>query len=210
MVEELHPIEILLAFGVLFFLLFFSFFTLFLFKTQREPLLTPLKRRTIRGPFPPQGHLSRAPQPVSAGLGPDGLPDGVGEGQLLQAIILLFSFLILTIVHISRKVSLKTKINPEMYIWDYDKATEETKPQVSCFTLISTPRPPSPPRPRRRRNRSGGSVYRLVNSVIFTETLSACIGITVYTSAKCFCRYRQWSKYLTGHNLSLLPCLYYM
>ena len=47
--EELHPIEIPLAFGVLFFLLFFSFFTLFLFKTQREPLLTPLKRRTIRG-----------------------------------------------------------------------------------------------------------------------------------------------------------------
>lgn len=39
-----------------------------------------------------------------------------GEGQLLQAIILLFLFLILTIVHISRKVSLKTKTNPEMYI----------------------------------------------------------------------------------------------
>ena len=69
----------------------------------------------------------------------------MGEGQLLQAIILLFSFLILTIVHISRKVSLKTKINPEMYIWDYDKATEEMKPQVSCFTLISTsPAPPTP------------------------------------------------------------------
>lgn len=28
-----------------------------------------------------------------------------------------------------------------MYIWDYDKATEEMKPQVSCFTLISTPAP---------------------------------------------------------------------
>ena len=32
-----------------------------------------------------------------------------------------------------------------MYIWDYDKATEEMKPQVSCFTLISTPPPPRPP-----------------------------------------------------------------
>lgn len=55
-----------------------------------------------------------------------------------------------------------------MYIWDYDKATEEMKPQVSCFTLISTP-PLPVPHPRRWRNRSGGSVYRLVNSVIFTE-----------------------------------------
>ena len=79
--EELHPIEIPLAFGVLFFLLFFSFFTLFLFKTQREPLLTPLKRRTIGGPFPPQGRLSRAPQPFPAGLGPDGLRMGWGKAS---------------------------------------------------------------------------------------------------------------------------------
>ena len=31
-----------------------------------------------------------------------------------------------------------------MYIWDYDKATEAMKPQVSCFTLISSPPPPTP------------------------------------------------------------------
>lgn len=35
-----------------------------------------------------------------------------------------------------------------MYIWDYDKATEEMKPQVSCFTLISTLPPPRPPPPQ--------------------------------------------------------------
>ena len=34
-----------------------------------------------------------------------------------------------------------------MYIWDYDKATEEMKPQVSCFTLISTLPLPAPPTP---------------------------------------------------------------
>lgn len=31
-----------------------------------------------------------------------------------------------------------------MYIWDYDKVTEEMKPQVSCFTVISTPPLPAP------------------------------------------------------------------
>lgn len=133
-------------------------------------------------------------------------PGGVGRVSSCERVfyfILLFLFLILTIVHISRKVSLETKINPEMYIWDYDKVTEEMKPQVSCFTLITPP-------PWETENRSGGSVYRFVYSVIFKETLLACIGITVYTLAKCFCRYRQWGRYLTGRNSSLLPCLYYM
>lgn len=71
-------------------------------------------------------------------------------------------------MHISRKVSLKTKTNPEMYIWDHDKATEEMKSQVPCFKWVTPP-------PRETENRSGGSVYRFVYSVIFTETLLACI-----------------------------------
>lgn len=55
-----------------------------------------------------------------------------------------------------------------MYIWDRDKATEEMKSQVPCFKWVTPP-------PRETENRSGGSVYRFVYSVIFTETLSACI-----------------------------------
>lgn len=90
-----------------------------------------------------------------------------GSAPSSDHFILLFLFLILTIVHISRKVSLETNTNPEMYIWDYDKATEEMKPQVSCFKLCSPP--------RETENCSGGSVYRFVYSVIFTETLLACI-----------------------------------
>lgn len=68
-----------------------------------------------------------------AGLGRMSLDGWGGSAPSSGHFILLFLFLILTIVHISRKVSLKTNTHPEMYIWDYDKATEEMKPQVSCF-----------------------------------------------------------------------------
>lgn len=50
--------------------------------------------------------------------------------------ILLLWFLILTIVHIFKESVFKHK-NPEMYIWDYDKATKDMKPQESCFKLIA-------------------------------------------------------------------------
>lgn len=42
-------------------------------------------------------------------------------------------------MHISRKVSLKTKTNPEMYIWDPDKAIEDMKSQVPCFKWVTPP-----------------------------------------------------------------------
>lgn len=91
-----------------------------------------------------------------------------GEGQLLPVTILFYYFVFNFnhSAHIKESV-FKTNTNPEMYIWDYDKATEETKPQVSCFKLCSPP--------WETENRSGGSVYRFVYSVIFTETLLACI-----------------------------------
>lgn len=59
-----------------------------------------------------------------------------GEGQLLQAIFLLF--LILTIVHIFKENVFENK-TPEVYIWDCDKATKDMKPQVSCFKSITPP-----------------------------------------------------------------------
>lgn len=119
-----------------------------------------------RGLVPPR-LPNQASASFLAGLGRISLDGWGGSAPSSDHFILLFLFLILTIVHISRKVSLETNTNPEMYIWDYDKATEEMKPQVSCFKLCSPP--------WETENRSGGSVYRFVYSVIFTETLLACI-----------------------------------
>lgn len=171
MVEELQPTEIPLAFGVLFF--FFLLHPPPPPKTSTRAFADPAAAACHPGP----PHLPSRGCPPARARGPPRRPPpdgvarcGVGEGRLLQAII-LFScscFLILAIVHISRKVSLKTNTNPEMYIWDRDKATEEMKSQVPCFKWVTPP-------PRETENRSGGSVYRFVYSVIFTETLSACI-----------------------------------
>lgn len=170
MAEELHPTEIPLAFGFFFF--FFSSSS-----SSSEKVNESLCRRRCSG-VPSGGHplpgcgcpLSWGAQALPHRPPPEGAARCGGEGQLLQAII-LFScscFLFVAIVHISRKVSLKTKTNPEMYIWDHDKATEEMKSQVPCCKWMTPP-------PWETENRSGGSVYRFVYSVIFTEPLSACI-----------------------------------
>lgn len=171
MVEELHPTEIPLAFWVLFFL--FSSSSSFLNVEAFADSAEAVRHRGVvprpARPSPPQAPVPEHARSFLTGLGQVKSQGGVGGGgQLLKAIILLFLFLILTIVHISKKVSLKTETNPEMYIWDHAKATEETKPQVSCFKLVT-------PTPWETENRSGGSVYRRVYSVIFTETLLACI-----------------------------------
>lgn len=63
---------------------------------------------------------------------------GEGSAPLSDHFILLFLFLILTVVHIFKE-SVFTNKNPEMYIWDYDKATTDMKPQVSCFKLTTPP-----------------------------------------------------------------------
>ncbi|XP_036312461.1 serine/threonine-protein kinase 24 isoform X1 [Pipistrellus kuhlii] len=85
-----------------------------------------------RGLAPPR-RPQQAPASFLAGLGRRSLD--VGRVSSFQRPFILLFFLILTIVHISRKVSLETNTNPEMYIWEYDKATEEMNlryPALSC------------------------------------------------------------------------------
>lgn len=137
MVEELRPTEIPLAFGVCFFFLLHPAplkKSTRAFADSAEELrcrgLSPLR-------LPVQGHsiLPRWPWP-------DTSLDGVGRVSSFQRsfyfIILVFNFN--HSAHIKESVfKNKQKTNPEMYIWDYDKATEEMKPQVSCFKLCSLP-----------------------------------------------------------------------
>lgn len=88
-------------------------------------------------------------------------------------------FLILTIsAHIQGKLSLKTKTHPEMYIWDSDQATEDAKPQVSCF-MCSLPRGPG------RALADGCTDLYIVS---FLQNPLVCMRITAYTLARCFCR----------------------
>ncbi|XP_024595674.1 serine/threonine-protein kinase 24 isoform X1 [Neophocaena asiaeorientalis asiaeorientalis] len=74
------PLKFLWHLGFVFFLFFF--FILLLFKSQREPLLTSLKRCTIAGGHPPHSEV--------ACPGPDEVSRWGGEGQLLRASILLY------------------------------------------------------------------------------------------------------------------------
>lgn len=73
MAEELHPTETPLASGASFPLFFF--FILLLLKSQREPLLPPLKR-CAPGGRPPGGRLPGAARPLPAGLGVMKSPGG--------------------------------------------------------------------------------------------------------------------------------------
>lgn len=67
-------------------------------------------------------------------------PDGVGgSAPSSDHFIMILVFNFNHSAHIKESV-FQNKTNPEMYIWDYNKATEEMKPQVSCFKLL-TPLP---------------------------------------------------------------------
>lgn len=143
MVEELRPTEFPSAFGCFFFLFFLFFLFIFLlFKSQREPLLTPLKRpRAPQRGRPPH----RGPHGPPCWPRPDEVSRPRGPGRVSPSkrsfcfMILVFNFN--HSAHIKESVFDKQKANPEMYIWDDAKATEEWKPQVPCFKLTASPRP---------------------------------------------------------------------
>lgn len=96
-----------------------------------------LTAEQVRGPgaVPPAagaGHMAALAVPR-----PDEVSGTDGVGLRLQAIVLLFLFLLFTIVHIFKESVFKNKHKPEMYIWDSDQATPDVKPQVSCFKLTA-------------------------------------------------------------------------
>lgn len=152
--DGLHPPEMPWAFGV-------SFFVFLCrpppFQKSMRDLRPPLKPRAAgcrpwaQGLVPRPAALARRPQPDEGSR---------RVGTASSFIVLVFSFGHST--HIKESV-FKTQTNPEMCIWDHDKATKRMKPQVSCFKW-TTP-------PLGVENRSGDSVYRAVYSVMFTETL---------------------------------------
>lgn len=86
-----------------------------------------------------EGHFKAAPSGTLALAGPQ--PDeasrmGWGGPAPSSNYFIFLLFLILTIVHIFKENVFENK-TPEVYIWDYDKATKDMKPQVSCFKSIA-------------------------------------------------------------------------